>query len=310
MKVPAGRTTVIVAASIGAACSAVDVVREVALETGRHLLERSITKNYGQSYKETVDRMFESVMVATLTPGEDGADSAGVEPLTGSDDFGTDASVDDAAALLDELEAVEAAMDLAPIELEVAVLREARVDGRFVPIELSDGDTIRDGVGRADDGDNIKIRFEVNQQCHVYAVWIDATGWVTPIFPRSDAYSHVNPATPDLTYTLPEGNQWFFLDEHRGIENLYFIASHEAIPNLESAIGDLLGKERTLQAGLDQPIPVEEPYAIMRGIGGTREGRLSSVRTSDDRVHDVKSQVFIAEFASSDLVVTRWFRHE
>ena len=148
MRVSAGRTTAVVAASIGAACSAVDVVREVALETGRHLLERSITKNYGQSYKETVDRMFESVMVATLTPGEAGADSAEVEQLTSSQDFGADPSVNDAAALLDELEAVEAAMDLEPIELEVAVLREARVEGRYVPLELSDGDTIRDGVGR------------------------------------------------------------------------------------------------------------------------------------------------------------------
>ncbi|MEE2939177.1 MAG: DUF4384 domain-containing protein [Planctomycetota bacterium] len=310
MKVSAGRTTVVLAASIGAACSAAEVVREVALETGRHLLERSITKNYGQSYKETVDRMFESVMVATLTPGKADADRAEVVQLASSEDFEAAPDAQEAAALLDEMEAVEAAMALEPIELEVAVLREARVEGRYVPIELSDGDTIRDGVGRADDGDNIKIRFEVNQQCHVYAVWVDATGWVTPIFPRSDAYSHVNPATPDLEYTLPEGSQWFFLDEHRGIENLYFVASHEAIPNLESAIEDLLGKERALQAELDAPIPVEEPYALMRGIGGTREGRLSSVRTSDDRTHDVKSQVFIAEFASSDLVITRWFRHE
>ena len=288
-------------------CDAVEVVQQVALETGRQLLKSSIARNYGTSYEAVVDRMLESVIRATLPPGSPDstalASSLSADAGAGAAQAGTGGSGAPG-------EPVGQLVEADPIELEVAVLREESLGGRFVPVELQDGDTIRDGVGRPGQGDNIKIRFEVNQSCHIYAVWIDATGWVTPIFPTADAYAHANPATAGLEYTLPEGNQWFYLDEHRGIENLYFVASHESIPDLESALGELLGREREFAGDVSEPVPVEEPYALMRGIGGTREGRLSSVRTSDDRVHEVQSQVFIAEFASSDLVVTRWFRHE
>jgi hypothetical protein len=197
----------------------------------------------------------------------------------------------------------------APLELELAVVREVLHAGRPVPVPVEDGGVLRDGIGREEQGDNIKIRFEVKEPCYVYAVWVDATAWSTPIFPLGPDYAFENPVEPGKSYALPEGEAWFYLDDYRGVENLYFVASREPMPELERVLGEIAAMKREFRQDLERPALVDAPGELTRGLAGTRQGH-TAVEASDGEQHEVASQAFISELAAGDMVVTRWFRHE
>ncbi len=288
----------VIVLAVACACSSTPL-GSIALKAGQSLLRNVAEKNYEPEYVGTLGKMLDILAAQNAAPVA-GAEVA-TTPLT--------------SPTTPEPEATSAAQHASagpiPIELEVAVLREVVLDGRPAPVPVADGDVLVDGFGgRATSGDNLKIRFESNTACHVYAVWIDATGWTTPIFPRSETYAHANPVEPGERYDLPEGHQWWYLDEFRGVETLYFVASHEPLLELERILEGLVGKRRALRPEVEEPTTVAATEEITRGLGGVRPSQVQGVLASDASLHDAPSQLFLAELPGSDLVITRWFRHE
>lgn len=315
-----------VTGSLALACSASGVLAEMAVDTGRKLLFDTVETNYGDSYSASLEKLVDGMITLATPPVPEpettpeppaavpaeasGSVPASAPPAATSESAGPIAPAPGTPAPSTPAPLTPEPEPLVPIELEVAVFREVLVDGNPVPAPVEDGDVLRDGIGRSEAGDNIKIRIEANVECHVYGVWIDATGWATPLFPKSDAYAHVNPIQPHTEYSLPGGSTWFFLDDYRGMENLYFVASREPVPSMESSLRDLLGKRRELRSDTEPPALLDQHVEIMRGIGGTRLGAPSKLVASDGSTHEVSGQVFIAQFPESELVVSRWFRHE
>jgi hypothetical protein len=296
---PLQSLSIVVCLGLGA-CAA---LAPVAIETTRNLFRSLADRNYDPQYGNSMDKMFNIIVNAPdspeRTPGLVSSSKAGTPGLASGFAAGVE--------VVPEEERV-------PIELDVALLREIVVDGRSVPVPVANGEVLRDGRGRTSEGDNLKLRFRANTRCFVYAVWVDSTAWATPLFPRSTAFELSNPVEPGKEYTLPEGSQWFYLDDYRGVETLYFVASHDPIPELAETLGELVGRERPARSeGTvvgEELATLDQTANVTRGLGGVRESTVEGIVTSDGVAHETEGNTFVADFAGSELVVTRWFRHQ
>jgi serine/threonine protein kinase len=88
------------------------------------------------------------------------------------------------------------------------------------------------------DGDQFRIVFSTNADCHVYIVGVDPRGDVSVLFPSKDIRQG-NRVQGNRQYEIPDGDKWFELDKQTGTETLYLLASYDVLTDLEQ----LLAKE-------------------------------------------------------------------
>lgn len=193
-----------------------------------------------------------------------------------------------------------------PISLDVAILKEQVEGGQSMAVPIPNGATLTDGRGDPNAGDNLKISFEADQECHVYILAIDGTGWAQPIFPLPG--QETNPVEAHRQYVIPGGNEWWYLDQYRGIETFYFMASHAERPDLVERFRELAGRARPALPG--DAVQVAEAAVVERGIGGKRTGKAQVVNASAGGQMPFNPTSFLMEKGATDLVVTRWFRHQ
>jgi hypothetical protein len=194
------------------------------------------------------------------------------------------------------------------IAMDVALLAQRRnADGsvRLEPIE--DGAILRDGRGDPLAGDKIKIFFRANCACHVYIIGTDATGYVTRIFPDPDSVL-TNPVQPDREYLLPEGNDWWGLDEQRGVEQIHFLASFRPRPDIEEIIARMATQPRQVPADYQS---VTKPAIIpdTRGLVKVSDARPVSIQPAANSAQEIIPTAFLTTAPGIDLVITRWFEH-
>ncbi len=131
-------------------------------------------------------------------------------------------------------------------------------------------------------GDLFKIHVQPVQNAFIYLLLQDAQGDVQLLFPQSfelfDRSSYLNART-----FIPEGDDWFTLDNARGTERFHLVASAERLPKLEALVlacrkAAASGAPAARQAVLDEitrvrkehsqlTIAAEKPVTI---AGGTR----------------------------------------
>ncbi len=259
---------------IGSCAATGGILGATAMSIGQNLLGTA-EANYAGEYSATVESMLNAM-------------------LTDAGAAGFDTTIPQ--ALLDS-----------PISLDVAVLKENVSAGQSIPVPLPNGSVLVDGRGDPNGGDNLKISFEADQECYVYVLAIDGTGWAQPIFPSES--SHQNPVQARRQYVIPDGQEWFPLDEFRGIETFYFMASHARRPDLETQFEEMAGRTRpTLPSG--GSVQVAEAAVVERGLGARRQGKGVTVVASGGSSSSFNPTSFVMEQGASDLVITRWFRHQ
>lgn len=282
---------------VAAGCAGLAPLTGAVMDAGRQMLLSTASQNFGDSYTTDFSQLIDVMLLKTVA-------GVGAQPAT------QPASQPPPAAAPAASPPLETAAQEEAIEISVSVSREVVLDGRPIPVAVQDGQILRDGVGRDGDGDNLKIHFEVNVPCYVYAVWVDATAWVSPVFPRSAAYEYTNPVEPGRGYDLPDGDNWFYLDDYRGVENLYFLASREPLFDLEQMLHGFVTRTRSFRSDVAVPATVEEPAELTRGLAGVRPGKDATIQSSDGSSYAVPSQLFASQMGVAEVVVWRWFRHE
>jgi len=294
-----GGSPLLLVLALAAGCAGIAPITGAVMDAGRQMLLSTASQNFGDSYSTDFSQLLDVMLLKTVagvtTPPTAQPAPAAAPPAAPA----VSPPVENAAPPKEE-----------PIEVTVSVSREVVLDGRPVPVAVQDGQILRDGVGRDGDGDNLKIHFTVNVPCYVYAVWVDATAWVSPVFPRSTAYEYQNPVSPGRGYDLPDGDNWFYLDDYRGVENLYFLASREPLFDLDQMLDGFLTKTRSFRSDIAAPATVEEPAELTRGLAGVRPGKDATIQSSDGSSYEVPSQLFASQMGAAEVVVWRWFRHE
>ena len=195
------------------------------------------------------------------------------------------------------------------IGLEIALLAQQRApDGQVLLRPVADGDTLHDGRGDPARGDKLKLFFSANCACFVYVIGIDATGYVAQIFPEGDLRA-TSRVLPGSRYLLPEGTSWWGLDDYRGVEQIYFIASRERRRDIEDLVAQLAGQRPSVPSDFR---PVREPaiVAMTRGLVQVQSAAPTAVQTEYGASQQFSPTLFQSTVQDADLVITRWFRHD
>ncbi len=102
------------------------------------------------------------------------------------------------------------------------------------------GETVLMSGGVLKSGDQYKIVVEPEQDCYLYVFQRDSAGRLFPIFPRADRRDGLaNPVRGKIPYEFPGEGQYFFLDQRRGEEQIYFYSSTRPDVIIEQALQPL-----------------------------------------------------------------------
>ncbi len=196
------------------------------------------------------------------------------------------------------------------IDLTAALLAQRQnADGTFRLEPVADGAVLHSSQGDPAAGDRLKILFSVDCACFVYIIGIDATGFIAKIFPESTV-GPGNPVEAGRKYLLPEGDEWWGLDQYRGIEQVYFVASFRQRTDIESLLASLPDRRPGTRGDGYQPVSEPTVIPVPKGLIKVQDAAPVSVSTSSGASVEVSPTSFAATVAGADLVVTRWFRHD
>jgi len=105
--------------------------------------------------------------------------------------------------------------------LSIQVYAVYRSSGTGPLLAITDSTTLNSG-------DHYKIYFSANRDCYAYIYQIDAKGEIFQLFPLHQfdglVLNQDNPVTGGVNYMLPSRNRYFYLDDTKGEETLYFAA--------------------------------------------------------------------------------------
>jgi uncharacterized protein DUF4384 len=197
-----------------------------------------------------------------------------------------------------------------PVVLDVAILAQRASDRaarRTEPAPIQDGETLRDGGGDPRKGDVVKFTFRTNCDCHVYVIAVDATGYVARVFPEKGG----NPVRANRQYVVPQGSAWYGLDEYKGTEQIFFLASRQPRADIENSLRQLAKTDRSSLSRSFRPVrEAALPDPATRGLVKVQMGTKSTVSSESGQQYAFTPQAFAAQPGTDDVVVTRWFRHE
>ena len=194
-----------------------------------------------------------------------------------------------------------------PIGLDVVMLKQTIRNGAAVMVPIQDGNVLKDGRGDAKAGDKFRIMLRPHTDGFVYVVAIDGSGWAQGIFPPPTS-PLANPVKAGEQYVLPEGNNWFSLDQFKGIETIFFVASQEKRQDLEEILQSITGRERPAS---ETPQQVTKVAMVPYGVGGARQSaKPFSLSGGSGQDQTIMPTSYFSKTAGEDLRLTRWFRHE
>ena len=189
-----------------------------------------------------------------------------------------------------------------PVALDVALIRQVNgSNGKQVAL-MQDGETLKGGQ----DGDRFKLVVRTNCECFVYVISIDGSGWAQSVFPVANGPVN-NPLKPEVEQAFPDGPYWFTLDQFKGVETFFLVASPARRTDLEESLGQLAGQQRPAGQVAAQ---VEEPAVIPNGFGKTQSGQAAQVQDDGQQAMQVTPLSYVAAKVGDDVRVTRWFRHQ
>jgi outer membrane protein OmpA-like peptidoglycan-associated protein len=97
-----------------------------------------------------------------------------------------------------------------------------------------------------------QIFYRASRPCYVYVLQKSSDGKWQVLFPPKGAGPGVNPIKPGEAYWLPGYDRGFLLDEAKGTETIYVLASQTEIPDLESTQLPMQLSEARLPASAHQ----------------------------------------------------------
>jgi hypothetical protein len=119
----------------------------------------------------------------------------------------------------------------APLAIDVAMIKRAFVAGQERMVPFNDGAVLLDGRGENVE-DRFRVYFSPTADAYVYVVGVDAVGRVQPLFPRRFP-DQTNPIRAGERVLLPDGTNWYGLDEYSGIQHIFVRVSPEPLHDLE-----------------------------------------------------------------------------
>ena len=193
-----------------------------------------------------------------------------------------------------------------PVAVDVALVRQKITAKGKEVVLMNDGDVLTDGGVNKEAGDRFKIVVRTNCDCYLYIMSIDGSSWAEAVFP-SKGNKTPNPVKKDQEHAFPEGPYWFSLDQVKGIESFFVVASANRRADLEESLAQMAAETRPATTIVAK---VEEPPIIPRGVGSVKTRGIITVKDDTGTAVQVTSLSYAASQSGQDVTVTRWFKHE
>lgn len=130
----------------------------------------------------------------------------------------------------------------------------------YESIKFAPGATLRSG-------DQFKISFMTDNDGYVYVISFDSSGKSQIIFPHPEAGTD-NKVKGGQTYNIPSASgSWYYLDNVKGKETLYVIASPFPISNLDNLVADLRQGKSNTRTNVKNARLRGSLEALTRGVG-------------------------------------------
>ena len=182
-----------------------------------------------------------------------------------------------------------------PLAVDVGVFYE---DPESRPRKLGEGAVLRSG-------DGYRIYFEPHQSCYVYIFQVDGSGTLFRLYPNPDYGTRDNFAQARTAYWVPK-DEWFALDNTRGEEVLYVVATTERREDIE----DLFTRyARSEQPDTKQKTQQELTVVLKTmGVERVRPGKTVPVASMQGRTAELTTDQLLREGVSFTHRFA--FRHE
>jgi hypothetical protein len=106
-------------------------------------------------------------------------------------------------------------------------------------------------------GDCFKINFRTNGDCFIYVLLYGSGGIAQCLFPH-EKIAIDNSVKGDLLYTVPDGENWYYLDNVPGDETIYIVACYEPMSNIAGLLAQMEqvgpGERRSISRDIRQEI--------------------------------------------------------
>lgn len=158
---------------------------------------------------------------------------------------------------------------------------------------------MRNGI-KLSANDNYAVYFKPKQNCHVYVIQQDASGKFYCLFPNPDYGTETNPAKNGNGYWVPSRDTWFYLDNFKGKEWIYLVATKtqsETIIQFIEAINEGNIKEPTLSKAITK-----------MGPAGVRRSAFEAVTVPGKDKMDLIIEKTLSDGAG--FVHSIWFNHQ
>lgn len=174
----------------------------------------------------------------------------------------------------------------APLTLEAALVYVG-ADGKLRAVREGTTLTSRD---------NYALYLKPAQDCWVYVYQADSAGNTLRLFPNPEFQTAANPVSAGREYWAPNDGDYYFLDENKGRETVYVVASRKPKPALEELVS---AKQEAFLKKVDE--------LKLMGAGGRRSVSVVKAKPLNGAQADIISKSL---GAAGDFVFSVSFRHD
>jgi len=159
-----------------------------------------------------------------------------------------------------------------PLSIQVNIIGQRKIgENNYEEVIIREGSTLKSD-------DNFHINVSTSRECYIYVIIFDSMGKANLLFPSSIA-GHNNRIKGNVAYSIPSGNDWFYLDENTGTETIYVLADINQMNDIDNLLANM-DKKGSRQQKEDANILLSKIKT--RGVAKTvRQGAPKIYKTSD-----------------------------
>jgi hypothetical protein len=167
----------------------------------------------------------------------------------------------------------------AALTLEVNIIGQRKIGSGYEEVFVKNGGTLKTD-------DNLKIYIKPSRNCFIYVLVFDSEGTAGMLFP-DPRIGMDNRVKGGATYQIPDGTQWFYLDERTGRETIYVLASLVPMSDIDRLLLSMETKKKHQQQEDTKKI-LASADVLKKGVRGIKLGPSHQYKTSDaDEIQSV-----------------------
>jgi len=149
-------------------------------------------------------------------------------------------------------------IEMPPLEVTYSIMGMHNVQGVWQEVAVKTGTSLSSG-------DCFKINFKVNEACFFYVLLYGSGGIAQCLFPH-EKIGIDNSVEGDILCSLPDGENWYYLDSVTGTETIYLVACYEPMKNLTAVLARMEQADPDRKLNLSRDMQREVDDIQTRGL--------------------------------------------